>query len=176
MKSENQMNTKMTENFHIVMEMTPKSDCRLVGSWLLKVAEAQDFLSQTRLIGGFAAAISEIDVADLQAGALEAVSALRRAEDWTFHSGKSNHALAVDVEWCGESGEWGTEFALLVQLGFFTLVDGCYQMVVPESVTHEGVQQAVLKVASTRHQPQRILSTMPKVAAEAMALQLRESA
>jgi len=37
------MNTEMTENFHIVMEMTPKPDCRLVGSWLLKVAEAEGF-------------------------------------------------------------------------------------------------------------------------------------
>jgi hypothetical protein len=181
MTIENQMNTEMTENFHIVMEMTLKPDCRLVGSWLLKVAEAEGFLSQTRSDPAFATLISEMGVSgpDIQAAALEAVSALQHDTEWPFHAYNPSFALVVDLG--DESGDFGSEVAILVQLGFFTLVGGRYQMSVPESVTLEGVQQAVLKVASTQEdhtgaQPQRMLHTMPKAEAEAMALHLRNAA
>jgi hypothetical protein len=61
----------------------------------------------------------------------------------------------------------------MVQLGFFTLAGGSYRMTVPESVTLEQVQQAALKVASSKAdgegiQAERLLHTLPQ--AEAVQL------
>jgi hypothetical protein len=182
MKSENQMNTQTTENY-IVMEMPPQPNCcDFFGPWLLKVAKAQRFWFQTLMDDSFAATFPDTTMfanPRLEPAALAAVSALRPDHDRTFHGYNPNYMLAVDLD-C-ESGGFATEFAILVQLGFFIVVDDRYQMRVPKTVTLESVQLALLKIASTQKQgekaqPQRMLHTMPKAEAEAMALQLRDAA
>jgi len=173
---ENHMNTMLTDWPHIVLEMTHKPDCRFIGSWLVKVAEAQAYWSQTLRDPAFATSASALCWScepNLECAALEALSALRQGEP-PFHSYKESRVLAVDLDGC-ESGAFGTEFAILVQLGFFALVGRSYRMVIPESVTLEGVQQAGLKVASTKAdgegiQPERLLHTLPQAEAERMAV------
>ena len=142
------------------------------------VAKAHRFWSM--LDESFATAVPEAAMIvnpRLEPAALAAVSALRPDNDHTFHGYTPNYMLAVDLP-C-ERGGFATEFAILVQLGFFIVVDGRYQMRVPHMVTLEGVQRAMCKIiASTKDhgetaQPRCTLNTMSKADAEAMALQLR---
>jgi len=173
-----QMNAQATENY-IVMEMPPQpNSCEFFGSWLSMVAKAHRFWSM--LDESFATAVPEAAMIvnpRLEPAALAAVSALRPDNDHTFHGYTPNYMLAVDLP-C-ERGGFATEFAILVQLGFFIVVDGRYQMRVPHMVTLEGVQRAMCKIiASTKDhgemaQPRCTLNTMSKADAEAMALQLR---
>jgi len=176
------MNTQTTEKF-IVMEMPPQPNCcDFFGAWLLKAVKAQHFWFQALMDEPFTATFPETKLLAnprLEPAALAAVSALRPDHDRTFHGYNPNYMLAVDLD-C-ESGGFVTEFAILVQLGFFIVVDGRYQMRVPKTVILESVQLALLKIASTQKQgekarPQRMLHTMPKAEAEAMALQLRYDA
>ena len=88
MTIENQMNTMLTDYPHIVLEMTHKPDCQFIGSWLVKVAEAQSFLSQTLRDPAFATPTSTMccwSEPNLECAALEALSALRQGEP-PFHS------------------------------------------------------------------------------------------
>ena len=177
------MNGKIAQNQHIVMAMTPSSNCRLFASWLQKVAEANDFLSQTRGMPEFANVILAMDVfmpPDIQAAAVEVLCALRTDKEWPFHCSDWGCALAVDLDQV-DCFQFGVEVSILIELGFFTLVDGHYQMSAPETLTLESVQAVLRMVASTQMddtgaQPQRILHTMPESEAEAMALALRKAA
>lgn len=162
---------------HIVIEMPDKLDCRSIGTWLLKAAEAQSFLSESLRDPAFmdsASALCWWCEPGLDCAALEALAALPKS-DPPFHSYKADYVLAVDLEF-GESGMFGTEFAIMVQLGFFLPVGRYYRLTLPESVTLEKVQQAALIVAATAKldgdgledaQPERLLQTMPQAEAEA---------
>jgi hypothetical protein len=166
------MNTMLTNAPHILIEMPHQSDCRFVGSWLLKVAEAQSFWSETLQDPAFrnqAAALCWWCEPSLEYAALEAVSALMQGNP-PFHSYERHHVLAVDLEF-SETGVFSTEFAIMVQLGFFVLDGHIYQMTIPESVGLEQVQRAFLKVASTAAdgeiiQPEILLHTLPQAEAE----------
>jgi len=167
------------DRFHIVIEMPPAPDCRFVGSWLLKVAEAAALVSQLRSNPTFARLISNMATEPtIEAAALEVVSALRHDPVWPFHATSPNIALAIEI---GDlTGNFGTEFAILVEFGFFILKGGRYQMSVPKSVTPQVALEAVRKVASTDveqagPEPTLILHTMSKARAEAMAQQLRDA-
>jgi hypothetical protein len=175
------MNT--TTESYIVMELPPQRDCcDFYGPWLSKVAKAQRFWHQTRWDPAFAATVLRLGaLADphLHPAALSAVSALRPDNERILHGYNPNYMFAVDLDF--ESGGFATEFAILVQLGFFIVVDGRYQMRVPKTVTLESVQLAMLKIAATQKdgelaQPWRMLHTMPKAEAEALALHLRDAA
>jgi hypothetical protein len=143
---------------HILIGMADESDCRLIGSWLLKVAEAQGFWSQMQDCPPFEnseAALCWWDYPSLECAALEALSALKQTNWWLLDSGETSHDLAF----------YGFEFAVMIQLGFFVLADQTYQMTVPESVTFEQVQRAALEVAATKAyrvivQPERMLRTL----------------
>ena len=166
------MRTILNSDPHILIEMTDEPDCRFIASWLLRAAEAQSFWSETLRDPAFkntASALCWWCKPNLECAALEALSALRQG-DPPFHSYKTGHVLAVDLGFA-ESGVFGTEFAIMVLLGFFTLTGGSYRMTVPESVTAKKVQQAALKVASTEAdgeavQPERLLHTLPQAEAE----------
>jgi hypothetical protein len=164
----------MPDFTHVLIEMTNKPDCRLVASWLIKAADAQSLLSQTLrdpLFKASASAVCAWCEPNLESAALETLSALRQ-QDPPFHPPYgTHHVVAADLDF-GESGVFGTEFAIMVQLGFFVLAGPSYQMTAPESVVLERVQQAVLNVASTETdnegiRPERLLDTLPKAEAEA---------
>jgi hypothetical protein len=165
------MSAMLNDNPHILIEMTGKPDCRFIGAWLLKAAEAQSFWSQALRDPAFEAASSALCTwcqPNLECAALETVTALRQ-QDPPFHGYTMHFVLAVELGF-GESGVFGTELAVMVQLGFFVLAGRSYRMTVPDSVTLEGVQRAVLKVASTADQdiyPERLLHTLPQEEAEA---------
>jgi hypothetical protein len=160
-------------DIHVLIEMTGKPDCRFIGSWLLKAAEAQSFWSQALRDPAFEAATSALCTLcqpNLECAALETLTALRQ-QDPPFHGYAMHFVLAIDLcDW--ESGAFSVEFAMMVQLGFFTLASGSYRMTVPESVTLKQVQQAALKVASTEAdgdgaKPERLLHILPQADAEA---------
>jgi hypothetical protein len=163
----------MNSDPHILIEMTHEPNCRFVASWLLRAAEAQSFCSETLRDPAFkntASALFSLSEPNLELTALEALSALRQG-DPPFHSNKTGHVLAVDLD-VAESGDFGTTFAVMVQLGFFSLTGDSYRMTVPESVTLEQVQQAALKVASTAEangrsvQLERLMHTLSHAEAE----------
>ncbi|MBR1326887.1 hypothetical protein [Bradyrhizobium ottawaense] len=177
------MKVETIENHHIVMSMTPSPNCRLFASWLQKVAEADEFLFQMLSMPAFADlkdAWHLIAPPDIQAAAVEVLCALRTDKEWTFHAANGGCAMSVGLDQA-DNFQFGIEIAVLVQLGFFTLVDGRYHMSVPEAVTPELVQAALLKVASTQvddtgAQPQCLLHSMPEAEAEAKAMNLRNAA
>jgi len=165
------MNTLLNNTHHILIEMQYDCDCRFAGTWLLKVAEAQSFWSETLedpAFEGSASALCWSHDPWLERAALEALSALKRTNS-PFHSGKASHVLAVDLEFSG------VEFAAMIELGFFVLVDQTYQMTVPASATAEQVRRAASKIASTKAdgeivQPARLLRTLPQAEAVQVAV------
>ena len=167
------MRTMLNSDTHILIEMKDEPDCRFVASWLLRAAEAQSLWSETLRDPAFmntASALCSWCTPNLECAALEALSALRQS-DPPFHSNETGYVRVVDLDLC-ESGAFGTEFAVMVQLGFFALTNGSYRMIVPESVTLKQVQQAALKVASTEAdgdgaKPERLLHMLPQADAEA---------
>lgn len=171
------MNAETIESHHIVVSMTPSSNCRRFASWLQKVAEAGEFLSQAMDMSKLANIFAPPDI---QAAAVEVLCALRINKEWPFHTSNDGCAMAVGLDQA-DNFQFGVEVAILVQLGFFTLVDGRYHMSFPETVTPDLVQAVLLTVASVQEQDvgtqlQRMLKTMSEPAAEAMALGLRKAA
>ena len=130
---------KSEDPYTTAFVMPREVDCRFLGSWLLKVAEAQSLWSEALRDPTFKDSVSALGSwrePDLDCAALEALRGFRNG-DPRFHS-----YLLVGFEFV-ES--W--EFAIMVQLGFF---DKSYRIALPESVTLEGVRQAALMVAATK--------------------------
>ena len=158
----------MLRNPHVLIEMTDEPDCRSIGLWLIKAAEAQTFWSQALRDPDFenrVFALCAFCMPNLESAALEILAALKQG----------HHVLAAALQEI-ETGVFSTEFGMLVQLDFFAPAGLGYRMTVPESVTLKGVQQASLNVASTAEddgdgleivQPERLLDTLPKAEAEA---------
>ena len=164
------------KDIHVLIEMTGRPDCRLLGSWLIKAAEAQALWSQALrdpVFEGATTALWELgSQPNLECAALEALAAMRQ-QDPPFNGHPMHFVLAVDLDE-SESGVFGVEFAMMVELGFFTFAGHSYQLTTPESVTLEKVQRAALKVTSTaidageiQHvEPERLLHTLPQKEAE----------
>ncbi|SCB56053.1 hypothetical protein GA0061098_106911 [Bradyrhizobium shewense] len=150
---------------HIPIKMQNDCDCRFVGSWLLKVAEAQSFWSQMSGHPPFEnseSALCWYDYPSLECVALEALGA-RKQVDSLFESDQPSNVR-------GEF--YPFEFAVMIQLGFFVLADQTYQMTVPDSVTFEQVQRAALKAAAINAHDDvarrdRLLHTLSQAEAEA---------
>ncbi|MGY8663135.1 hypothetical protein Q3C01_12295 [Bradyrhizobium sp. UFLA05-109] len=158
-----------TANPHVLIEMTDEANCRFFGAWLIQVAEAEALWSAALADPEFADRVWDLHaivVPDLAIRAREIFGELA-------HGGNiATLGLLPDDDF----GERSTEFAMLVQLGFFVYVDGSYRMAVPESTTLAKVKQAALDVLATKAadasgiefvQPERLLHTLPKVEAEA---------
>jgi hypothetical protein len=158
----------MLQDDHVLIEMTDEPDCRFIGSWLIKVAEAQAMWSQALRDPDFGKRVMDLCAycePNLECAALEIISALQHR----------SHVLAADLYEI-EAGVFGIEFGLMVQLGLFAFTDRSYQITVPETVTPEGVRQAALTLISTASdvgdgveavQPEHLLHTLPKAEAEA---------
>jgi hypothetical protein len=145
-----------TDSQILIIEMPGVCDCRFVGSWLLKVAEAQSFWSEKlhdRVFKNSASTLSPwFD--PFQRAALEVLSAV------PFPTYKQNPFLAVDFD---ATGVFSTAFAMMVQLGFFVSDGGSYRLDVPNSVTLHKVKRAASKVASSKPDGamERLLHTLP---------------
>jgi hypothetical protein len=127
----------MNENLDTLITM-PREPNRFLGSWLLKVAEAQSFWSEALRDPTFKDSVSALcswREPDLDDAALEAL------RGWRHGDRRFNSYLVVGPEFVDS---W--DFAIMVQLGFF---DESYQMTLPEAVTLEGVRQAALMLAAT---------------------------
>ena len=157
---------RMDDSVHVLIEMTNEPDCRWIGSWLMKAAEAQTFWSQALRDPDFESRVFGLCawcIPHLECIALEILAALKQ----------QHHVIAVDLNGIeNQSPIFSTEFAMMVHLGFFAPAEVSYQMTVPESATLEKVRLAALKVASTEKddegvQPERLLHTLPQAEAEA---------
>jgi hypothetical protein len=132
-------NLVLTKRSHILIEMKGLHDRKFARAWLLKMAEAQGFWRETLRGPAFepiARGWMELDVTE--PGAL--------LREFGSHPcsccNKKSNLMIVDLD---ETGDFGTKFAILLQLGFFALSGHFYQLSIPESVTLKAVQQAALK-------------------------------
>jgi len=158
----------LTTNPHVLIEMTNEFDCHFVGSWLIKVAEAQAFWSEALRDPEFEDRVLTLCgycEPNLECAALEILCELNRRA----------HVLATDLKRLVPD-DLSFEFGMMVQLGLFAFNGRSYQITVPETVTLESVQQAALKLLATAKdvgdgaeavQPERLLHTLPETEAEA---------
>ena len=157
----------MDDFVHVLIEMTSEPDCRFIGSWLMKAAEAQAFWSEALRDPDFENRVNDLCAycePSLECAALEVFCALKQR----------NHVLAADLYEI-EAGVFSVEFGMMVQLGFFAFNGQSYQITVPETVTLESVQQAALNLISTAKdvgvgveavRPERLLHTLSRTEAE----------
>jgi hypothetical protein len=158
----------LTIDPHVLIEMTDEPDCHFIGSWLIKVAEAQAFWSEALRDPDFydrVVTLCEYCEPDLECAALEILFELKRRA----------HVLATDLKRIvPESLTF--EFGMMVQLGFFAFNGRSYQITVPQTVTLENVQRAALNLLATATdvgdgveavQPECLLHTLPERVAEA---------
>jgi hypothetical protein len=158
----------MDEFVHVLIEMTSEPDCRFIGSWLMKVAEAQAVWSEALRDPDFQNRVCDVCAfcePSLECAALEVLCELKRRD----------HVLATDLKGI-DPDTFSFEFGMMVQLGFFAFNGRSYQIAVPETVTLESVQQAALNLLATAKdvgdgmeavQPERLLHTLPETEAEA---------
>jgi hypothetical protein len=158
----------LTTNPHVLIEMTDKPDCRFIGSWLIKVAEAQAFWSEALRDADFDNRVDSLCgycEPNLECAAIEILAALKQR----------HNVMAADLKRI-EPVSLGFEFGMMVQLGLFAFNGRSYQIAVPETVTLESVQQAALSLLATAKdvgdgveavQPERLLHTLPETEAEA---------
>jgi hypothetical protein len=156
------------ERPHVLIEMTNEPDCHFIGSWLIKVAEAQAFWSEALRDPEFEDRVLTLCgycEPNLECAALEILCELNRRA----------HVLATDLKRIVPD-DLSFEFGMMVQLGLFAFNGRSYQITVPETVTLESVQQAALKLLATAKdvgdgaeavQPERLLHTLPETEAEA---------
>jgi hypothetical protein len=151
---------------NVLIEKPSEPDCRFIGSWFLKVAEAQAL---------WAAALTDPDFENIVAELCDYVSSLECAALEIFCELKqSDHVLATDLYQVELGGL--IEFGMLVQLGLFAFNGRSYEIAIPETVTRENVQNAAISLLATASdvgdgveviQPERLLYTVPKKEAEA---------
>ena len=126
------------ERPHVLIEMTNEPDCHFIGSWLIKVAEAQAFWSEALRDPDFDDRVDTLCgyccEPNLECAALEILCELKRRA----------HVLATDLKRI-EPECLSFEFGMMVQLGLFAFNGRSYQITVPETVTLESVQLAAFK-------------------------------
>jgi hypothetical protein len=159
---------KSMRELHVLIEITDEPDCHFIGSWLVKVAEAQTFWSVALLDPDFDDRVDTLCgycEPNLECAALEILFELKRRA----------HVLATDLRRIVPEG-LSFEFGMMVQLGFFAFTGRSYQITVPETITFRSVQQAAANLLATAKdigndveavQPQRLLHTLSEAEAEA---------
>jgi hypothetical protein len=151
------------QSAHVLIEMASEPDCRFIGSWFIKAAEAQGLWSQALRNSSFREwmlPLWEYVVPDLECAALFFFGQLEQ----------QHRVIAVDVD-----GDLTVELAMMVHLGFFVRAGQGYRLAVPESVTLERMQEAAVRVMSTARdlgfgaiaEPELLLHTVPEAEAEA---------
>ena len=159
------MGLRMEGFVHVLIEMTSEPDCRFIGSWFLKVAEAQALWSEALTDPDFKNKLCAYCVPSLECAALEIFCELKQ---W-------GHVRATDLHQVELDG-FVFAFGMLVQLGMFAFNGRSYQIAIPETVTRENVQNAAISLLAVAIyvgvgveviQPERLLYTVPKKEAEA---------
>jgi hypothetical protein len=156
------------ETPHVLIEMTNEPDCRFIGSWLIKVAEAQAFWSEALRDPEFEDRVLTLCgycEPNLECAALEILCELNRRA----------HVLATDLKRLVPD-DLSFEFGMMVQVSLFAFNGRSYQITVPETVTLESVQLAAFKLLATAKdvgdgmeavQLERLLHTLHETEAEA---------
>src|SRR5882757_3993261 len=100
----------MDEFVHVLIEITSEADCRFIGSWFMKAAEAQTFWLQSLRNPSFREWVLPLCAyaePHLECAALIIFGELER----------HHHVIAVDVDYA-ESGMLMVELVMMVHLGF----------------------------------------------------------
>src|SRR4051812_24224403 len=133
-----------TEKQCVLIEGTPIPDARFIAAWLLKAAEAQQLWSQALRDHAFADQIQDLIwgyIPDFEAAALDFL--------WEIQNHDFVLVRALNTDESG-MGLWDIQFAMMVRLGFFEVVDRSYRMMVPESLTLEKIRWSALDLMKTK--------------------------
>jgi hypothetical protein len=158
---------RMADFPQVLVEMTSEPDCRLIGSWLIRAAEAQALWVQILRNSFFQQAalpLLEWDEPHFEHAALFILTELKQRDC----------VIALDVDGV-VSGDLSIEFAMMAHLGFFVRSGQSYRLTVPETVSIEKVQEAAARLISTttdlglgpEAKPEALLHTVPEAEAEA---------
>jgi hypothetical protein len=153
----------MTDNYlpaeeknetRILIEGPAWGDAEFYGQWLLNAAKAQKLLEQARNDDpSFHSAVEVLEILQILDYGIMATVLLSQLD-------KKFHAFLFDPD-----SSDVLDFALMVEMGFFTLTGDRYQMTLPRNLDMDRVKQAHLKVVGTDDgdwvHPERLLIDMP---------------
>jgi len=152
-------------------------DTKFFGRWLIAVAEAQEAVEAAHAadpdlqerdawhepISLHIAAM--VYIHDLT-GSLDKFTKPDNPELYADYVIGSHNSFVVDID-----GDFGNEFFVLAEMGFFVLTGTRYQMVMPKSITPEGAAAAIERLLSTEDEDgilhhEYIIKCMPRFEAE----------
>jgi hypothetical protein len=140
----------------ILVEGPAWGDAHFYGRWLQCAAIANDLLQKDKTNDAeFRAAIDTLELLVCLDYGIMATVFLSQFVDKQFHT------FVIDVE----QSEELADFALMAEMGFFTLTGSRYQMTLPANLRTDKVKQAHLKLAATDDEewihPERLIVAMP---------------
>ncbi len=122
----------------VLVEGPGPGDAEFLGRWLLAAVEAEKQLAQQfNANPALKKQIERLEVASLVSFSSEATHFVSL---WT----KTLSCFSISL-W----DEWGEMFAVMAEIGFFTLTGDRYQMTVPKHITGRKIEKALLRIAST---------------------------
>lgn len=157
----------MEEFAHILIDMADELDCRFIGSWFVKAADAQLLWLEIAESSPVRESVQELS--------WEAEPVLDRAASFIFGA-LERHERVFAFESDGLSGDqWNFELAMLILLGFFELTGQSYRLTLPDIINIGKVREAASRVLYTvaddglgpAVKPERLLHTLPTTEAEA---------
>jgi hypothetical protein len=139
----------------ILVEGPAWGDAEFYGQWLLNAAKAQTLLEQARSDdASFCSAVEVLEVMQCLDYGITAMVFLSQFADKEFQTFLFD-PNSLDLN----------DFALMVEMGFFTLTGDRYQMTLPRDLDMERVKQAHVKLAETEDKdwvhPERLVAHMP---------------
>ena len=143
-------------NLAVLVEGPAWGDAEFYGNWLLMSAKANGLLRQARSDDPeFSQLIDTLEMLQCLDFGIMATVFLSQLADTNVQS----FVIGLDAEDL-------VDFVLMVEMGFFTLTGGRYQMTVPTKLDMELVKQAHLKLAGTEDEewihPERFVIDMSR--------------
>jgi hypothetical protein len=155
------MNDEMAaELFWVLVEGPGPGEAEFLGRWLLAAAEADKALEEQRKRNP---ALKE-EISRLEG--LHQISFSPAATTFVELLMRNLTCFTLDV-W----GEWGQDFTLMAETGFFHLTGDRYQMTVPQEISGSKIEAALLKLAASEDpeyylHPEQFVSCLRKADAE----------
>jgi hypothetical protein len=151
----------------VLIEGPKYGDAEFYGIWLLKAAEVEAHWKAIQDCERVMA-LCYADIPDFGIAATALISRLQ----------KNSCVIRVSRE---DMREWVDllEFAIMAELGFYTVTGSRYQVTIPTHLDFDKVKAAVLKLAETEDEhfmayPERFVTTMPRTEAQAWQQRLSD--
>jgi hypothetical protein len=144
-------------------------DAQFYGKWLLAAAKAEALWQQVLSDPNANPDIERLTVCYFPHFGIAATMIIAQFE-------KELASIAIGIN--SEPYQLVEEFAMMVQMGFFSLTGQRYQMVIPKELTRNTVRKAAVKLAQTEDaeyylHPERLLVAMPYEETKAWQQRLR---